>query len=288
MFMCPAQTHVTTICHAFTSVDEDYINAYDCKLTFFSSATSTEAHLLFDAAKLSRHVLSKSSAQPQIHHFRDPYHRHALKVLPRSQSPAVPPLDQSAPVTSCDPSVQLYSHDGTPFDFRLLMGHPLKQADRSETRLTGVSALHVSEPSHWAWAKASEEQVEVFLWWHGVWYLVQIVKDSELANAGKGLFTTRHLHKDDLIGVYSGHIGSKAQTSPSYRFLCDRAVLEQNVKNSPPDQNGKCFACFSTVASDDDPMVLCDTEGCSQGLHQSCALRHGGVGFCFHTDKEKE
>ena len=280
MFMCPAQTHVTTICHAFTTVDEDYINAYDCKLTFFSSATSTEAHLLFDAEKLSRHVLSKSY-KPQINHFRDPYHRHAL---PRSQSPVVPPLDQSA-VTEDDASVQLYSHDGTPFDFRLLMGHQLKQADRSVTRLTGVSASHVSEPSHWAWAKASEEQVEVFLWWNGVWNLVQVVKDSELANAGKGLFTTRHLHKDDLIGVYSGHIGSKAQTSPSYRFLCDRAVLQRNVKNSPPDQNGKCFFCFSTVASDDDPMVLCDTEGCSQGLHQSCA---SSVDFGFHTDKEKE
>ena len=144
MFMCPAQTHVTTICHAFTTVDEDYINAYDCKLTFFSSATSTEAHLLFDAEKLSRHVLSKSY-KPQINHFRDPYHRHAL---PRSQSPVVPPLDQSA-VTEDDASVQLYSHDGTPFDFRLLMGHQLKQADRSVTRLTGVSASHVSEPSHW-------------------------------------------------------------------------------------------------------------------------------------------
>ena len=60
------------------------------------------------------------------------------------------------------------------------MGHPLEQADRSETRLSGVSATHVPEPSHWAWAKASEEQVGVFLWWHGVWNLVQTVKDSEL------------------------------------------------------------------------------------------------------------
>ena len=32
-------------------------------------------------------------------------------------------------------------------------------------------------------------------------------------------------------------------------------------------------------------MVLCDTEGCSQGLHQSCA---SSVDFGFHTDKEKE
>ena len=111
------------------------------------------------------------------------------------------------------------------------------------------------------------------------------MKDSELVNAGKRLFTTRHLHKNDLTGVYSGRIGSKAHTPPSYRFLCDRAVLMQNVKNSPPDQNRKCFACFSTVVSDDDPMVLCDTEGCSQGLHQSCA---SSVDFGFHTDKEKE
>ncbi len=75
------------------------------------------------------------------------------------------------------------------------------------------------------------------------------VETSQIANAGKGLFTAIDIYKDEMIAVFTGELLNDDQSAARAEKGIDRYFIIMTDRSTLDSMNSECFAKFANDAS---------------------------------------